>query len=224
MPITDWPEGDRPREKLLSVGANQLSDTELLAIFYRTGVAGKTAVDLARETLSHFGSLRKLLNAPVEDFCQVPGLGKAKFAQLQATVELARRCLFEEIPKNQVLSNASQTKLYLRSRLRDYPYEVFAVLYLDSQHSIIRFDELFRGSVSSANVYPREVAREVLKYNASAVIFAHNHPSGNPEPSQSDTDITQTLINTLNLLDVKVLDHIIVGEKNAISLAERGLM
>jgi len=224
MPITDWPEGDRPREKLLRLGPQNLTDTELLAIFYRTGVKGKTAVDLARETLRHFGSLRMLQSANLEDFCRVPGLGKAKFVQLQAAAELSKRCFLEQIPAGGALTSTHATRQYLLSRMRDYPNEVFSALYLDNQHRIISIEELFKGSISSANVYPREVVRQVIKHNAAAVIFAHNHPSGVPEPSQSDRDITETLIKALRLLDVRVLDHFIIGDKEVVSMAERGLM
>lgn len=224
MAITDWPEGDRPREKLLQLGSQNLSDTELLAIFYRTGIAGKTAVDLARETLAHFGSLHALLSSSMDEFCQVHGLGMAKYVQLQASTELSRRFFLEEIPKTDPLTSPQLTRQYLHSRMRDYPYEVFAALYLDNQHRIIQFEELFRGTINSASVYPREVIRQVIKHNAAAVIFVHNHPSGVAEPSQSDADITTTLTKALNLLDVRVLDHFIVGAKEVVSMAERGLM
>jgi DNA repair protein RadC len=224
MPITDWPEGDRPREKLLKFGPQHLSDTELLAIFYRTGISGKTAVDLARETLHHFGSLRALLTSGIEEFCKVPGLGLAKYAQLQASTELSKRCFFEEIPKQGALTSPQATRQYLLSRMRDYPYEVFATLFLDNQHRIIKMEELFRGSISSASVYPREVVRQVIKHNAAAVIFVHNHPSGIAEPSQSDKAITDTLTKALNLLDVRVLDHLIIGSCEVVSMAERGLL
>lgn len=224
MPITDWPEGDRPREKLLKFGSQHLSDTELLAIFYRTGIHGKTAVDLARETLRHFGSLRALITSSQEEFCQVPGLGTAKYAQLQASAELSRRCFFEEIPGRDLLTSAHSTRQYLLSRMRDLPYEVFATLFLDNQHRIIALEELFRGSISSASVYPREVVRQVMKHNAAAVIFVHNHPSGIAEPSQSDKEITKTLSCALRLLDVRVLDHFVIGASEVVSMAERGLM
>ena len=224
MPITDWPEGDRPREKLLKFGSQHLTNTELLAIFYRTGVNGKTAVDLARETLKHFGSLRALLATDKDEFCKVPGLGLAKYAQLQASAELSSRCLFEDIPVNSPLTNAQTTRHYLLSRMRDYPYEVFATMFLDNQHRIIAMEELFRGSIRSASVYPREVVRQVIKHNAAAVIFVHNHPSGVAEPSQSDSDITRTLSDALRLIDVRVLDHFIIGASDVVSMAERGLL
>jgi len=224
MAITDWPEGDRPREKLLKLGPQLLSDTELLAIFYRTGTHGKSAVDLARQTLNHFGSLRALLAAGMEEFCQVPGLGAAKYAQLQASTELSKRCFLEQLPERNALQSSESTRQYLLSRLRDYPYEVFTILYLDNQHRLLTIEDLFRGTISSATVYPREVARQVIKYNAAAVIFAHNHPSGIAEPSQSDLELTELLTRALNLLEVRVLDHFIVGADKVTSLAEQGLM
>ncbi len=224
MPITDWPEGDRPREKLLAVGAKQLTDTELLAIFLRTGIPGKTAVDLAREVLTQFGSLRAMLRASQAEFSSLPGLGPAKYAQLQAVVELSRRFFREELPRTDALNNPSQVRNYLRSKLRDYQYEVFGIIYLDNQNRIITFEELFRGSISSASVYPREVVRQVLRHNAAATILVHNHPSGISEPSQADRDITQTLADALRLVEVRVLDHLIVGDVSVVSMAERGLL
>lgn len=224
MAISDWPEGDRPREKFLSLGPQFLSDTELLAIFYRTGTHGKTAVDLARETLNHFGSLAALLSSGMEDFCKVPGLGVAKYVQLQAASELSKRCFLEQIPERTTLKSSESTRHYLLHRMRDYPYEVFTVLYLDNQHRLLTIEDLFRGTISSASIYPREVVRQVIKHNAAAVVFAHNHPSGVAEPSQSDVEITALLTKALNLIEVRVLDHFIVGADKVTSLAEQGLM
>ncbi len=171
MPITDWPEDERPREKLLTRGATALSDAELLAIFLRTGVPGKSAVDMARDLLNHFGSLRALLKASRDDFCAEKGLGQAKYAQLQAVLEMARRHLAEELPERDVLTDPRAARDYLKSRLRDLPHEVFAILFLDTRHRVIAFEELARGSLDGAAVYPREVLKAVLKYNAAAVIL-----------------------------------------------------
>ncbi|WP_020410651.1 RadC family protein [Hahella ganghwensis] len=222
MAITDWPVADRPREKLLASGANHLTDTELLAIFLRTGTPGKSAVDLSRDVLQHFGGLRHLLDAEKRDFCAVPGLGEAKFAQLQAVTELTRRYLKETLSRETALTSPDLTRDYLRSQLRHYPYEVFATLFLDNQHRVISFEKLFRGTINSASVYPREVIRQIMKYNAAAVIFVHNHPSGVAEPSLTDRELTDTLVKALKLLDVRVLDHFVVGDDEVVSFAERG--
>jgi len=224
MTIKNWPAAERPREKLLQQGCQSLSDAELLAIFLRTGIAGKTAVDLARELLQSFGSLRALLTCDLVEFTQHKGLGSAKFAQLQAVVEMSRRHLNETMRKGDILSDPDATKQFLRAKLRDYNHEVFAALYLDSQHQVIHFEELFQGSIASATVYPREVVKSALKYNAATIIFAHNHPSGIAEPSQADQQITQKLKSALALVDIQVLDHIIVGDNQCTSFAERGLM
>ncbi len=224
MPITDWPEAERPREKLLGRGAEALSDAELLAIFLRTGMPGKTAVDLARELLDTFGGLRGLLSADLARFCEAPGLGPAKFVQLQAVVEMSRRYLREAIDREDALSSPDATRAYLRARLRDHPHEVFACLFLDNRHRVIEFEELFRGTIDGASVHPREVVRRALAHNAAAVILAHNHPSGVAEPSQSDTTITRRLSEALALIDVRVLDHIVVGDGEPVSFAERGLL
>ena len=224
MAITDWPADERPREKLLKQGANTLSDAELLAIFLRTGVRGKSAVDLARDLLKHFGSLRALLHANHDEFCEAKGLGDAKFSQLQAVLEMARRHLLETLQRGDALTSPRAAYQYLNAQLRDYQHEVFACLWLDSQHRVIVFEELFRGTIDGAGVYPREVVKAAIKHNAAAVIFAHNHPSGVAEPSQADQRITEQLVKALTLIDVKVLDHIVVGDGEQISLAERGLM
>lgn len=222
MAITDWPIQDRPREKLLARGAQALSDAELLAIFLRTGVAGKTAVDLARELLHQFGNLRNLLRAGPNEFCTGPGLGEAKFAQLQAVLEMARRHLYEELRSRNVLESPEQTRQYLRVQLRDEESEVFAVLFLDSRHRAIAFERLFFGTIDGTAVYPREVIRRCLHHNAAAVIVAHNHPSGVAEPSQADRRITEKLRAALGLVDVRLLDHVVVGEPGSFSFAERG--
>jgi len=224
MTIKNWPVAERPREKLLQLGCSALSDAELLAIFLRTGIAGKTAVDLARELLQSFGSLRSLLTCDLNEFTQHKGLGKAKYAQLQAVVEMSRRHLNESMKKTDFLRDPGATKQFLHAKLRDYDYEVFAALYLDSQHQVIHFEELFQGSIASATVYPREVVKSALKYNAATIIFAHNHPSGIAEPSQADQQITQKLKSALKLVDIQVLDHIIIGDGDCTSFAELGLL
>jgi len=224
MSIKEWPEGERPREKLLARGPEVLSDAELLAIFLRTGVNGKTAVDVARDLLERFGGLRPLLAARRDDFCAAPGLGNAKFAQLQDVLEMGRRHLFETVERGEPLGSPQQTAHYLQARLRDYPYEVFAVLFLDNRHRVIAYEELFRGTIDGASVHPREVVRRALALNAAAVIVSHNHPSGVAEPSQADRRITERLRDALQLVDIRVLDHLIIGDGECCSFAERGLL
>ncbi|MDQ7090425.1 MAG: DNA repair protein RadC [Methylococcales bacterium] len=224
MAITDWAEEERPREKLLQRGADALSDAELLAIFLRTGTQGKTAVDLARDLLQEFGSLQALFGADRERFCQCHGLGNAKYAQLQAVLEMARRHFVEVINRGDVLTSPDATRAYLSAQLRGYSYEVFACLFLDNQHRIIELEELFRGTLNSTCVYPREVVKKALSHNAAAVIFVHNHPSGINEPSQADKDITEKLKQALGLFDIEVLDHFIIGDNRPYSFAEWGLI
>lgn len=222
MAIKDWPADERPREKLLQHGASILSDAELLAIFLRTGVTGLSAVELARKLLANFGSLRALLDADQTQFCHHHGLGPAKFSQLQAVLEMSRRHMESTLSRGDVLADATTTKHYLQQRLRAYPYEVFACLFLDNKHRMIAFDELFRGTIDAANVYPREVVKQALAHNAAAVIFAHNHPSGIAEPSEADFAITDRLKLALATVDIRVLDHIVVGDGEIISFAEIG--
>ncbi|MCG8488057.1 MAG: DNA repair protein RadC [Chromatiales bacterium] len=224
MPITDWPCDERPREKLLSRGAASLSDAELLAIFLRTGTKGFTAVDLARNLLHEFGGLGALLRAEQSRFCQAKGLGLAKFAQLQASLEISRRYLHEQLKQNDSLNSPQQTRHYLHSKLRHYTYEVFACLFLDNRHRVICYEELFRGTIDGASVHPREVVKRALQHNAAALIFAHNHPSGIVEPSRADRAITDQLKSALALVDIRVLDHFIIGEGVPTSLAERGMI
>lgn len=223
MAITNWPSAERPREKLVSRGAAALSDAELLAIFFRTGVAGMSAVDLARQLLNDYGSLRSLLNASATDFCKHRGLGMAKYVQLQAVLEIASRHLSEQLERQDCLTSPAQTTDYLRARLRDYDYEVFACLMLDNRNRVIAFREMFRGTVDAASVYPREVVKQALADNAAAIILAHNHPSGVSEPSQADIRITERLKKALQLVDIRVLDHIIVGDR-VTSFSEQGLL
>ena len=224
MKITDWPKHERPREKLLSQGAGSLSDSELLAIFLRTGTKGFSAIDLARHLLTKFGSLRRLFNATEGDFCQAKGLGQAKFVQLQASLEMSQRYLAERIDKFDVFNSVEQTQTYLISKLRDQPHEVFAMLLLDSQHRLIKYRPMFYGTIDSASVYPRVLVQQALQDNAAAIILAHNHPSGVAEPSQADKQITQRIIKAFNLLDIKVLDHFVIGDGEAVSFAQRGLI
>ncbi|WP_419597038.1 RadC family protein [Thiolapillus sp.] len=224
MPITDWPEQERPREKLLQSGAQALSDAELLAISLRTGCKGISALDLARQLLQEFGGLRPLLAAGRKEFCAMHGLGDAKYCQLQAVIEMAHRHLRESLQRGDALTSPEQTRRYLWFRLQSYPYEVFACLFLDNRHRIIAFEELFQGTIDGASVYPREVVRRCLHHNAAAVIFSHNHPSGVAEPSHADEQITLRLREALALIDIRVLDHVIVGSDSSTSLAERGLL
>jgi len=220
--IIHWPKEERPREKMLLRGPAALSDAELLAIFLRTGVKGKSAVDIARELLTQFGSLRGLLEANRKQFCAGPGLGKAKYVQLQATVEMSRRYLAETLQRGDVLSNPNDTRQYLLAKLRDLPHEVFACLFLDNRHRVMSFDEMFQGTINGASVYPREIVKRALHHNAAALILAHNHPSGIAEPSKADRSLTQQLKEALALVDVRVLDHIVVGDGETVSFAERG--
>jgi DNA repair protein RadC len=224
MSIKDWPEGDRPREKLLSLGAEGLSDTELLAIFLRVGVKGKSAVELARELKLRFGSLSGLFAADLKAVCEISGLGKAKYVQLQAVMEMARRALRESLAERDVLSSPEAVKSYLRLKLQDLPREVFVVIFLDAQNRVQSIDELFAGTLTQTSVYPREVVKRALAHNAAAVIFAHNHPSGVAEPSHADEALTRALRQALALVDVRVLDHFVVGKGAALSFAERGLL
>lgn len=224
MAIKDWPADERPREKLLQRGAQALSDAELLAIFLRTGVTGLSAVGLARNLLTTFGSLRALLESNQQQFCQQHGLGPAKYAQLQAVIEMSNRHLESSLSRGQLLDDALVTKHYLQQKLRHYSHEVFACLFLDNKHRLIAFEELFRGTIDGASVYPREVVKQALAHNARAVIFSHNHPSGIAEPSQADKNITQRLKSALALVDIRVLDHIIIGDGETLSFAEKGLL
>ena len=224
MPLTDWDKAERPREKLLAKGAGALSDAELLAIFLRTGVPGKNVVEMARDLLQHFNDIRGLLSANQKDFCQYPGLGKVKFVQLQAVLEMARRHFSQTLSRTKVLSDPAATRDYLVAQLRDYQHEVFACLFLDNRHRIIQFKKLFHGTIDCTNVYPREVVKQALALNTAAVIFAHNHPSGVAKPSQADIQLTQRLKQALELVDIRVLDHFVIGDGEPISFAEQGLL
>lgn len=224
MSLKSLPQAERPREKLLCHGAERLSDAELLALFLRTGRRGCSVLDLSRQLLSEFGSLRRLLGASLHRFCAEPGLGEAKFAQLQASLEMARRVLDEPLAVGEPLQSPADTRRYLKHRLVTRPHEVFACLFLDNRHRIISYDEMFFGTIDGAAVYPREVVRRALDHNAAALILAHNHPSGVAEPSTADIDLTHRLCKALELVDIRVLDHMIVGYEGVTSLAERGLL
>lgn len=224
MSIRDWPAGERPREKLLAHGSQALSEAELLAILIRTGTRGQSAVDIARALLTEFGSLRGLLTADRESLCATRGLGTSRYAALQAALELARRHYQQLMFTGSALANPRATREFLRMRLRDLPHEVFCCVYLDNRNRVIAFEELFRGTIDGASVHPREVVKAALSRNAAAVILAHNHPSGTTEPSQADQLITRRLKEALSLVDIKVLDHLIVGDGVCESFAERGLL
>lgn len=224
MSIIEWPENERPREKLLLHGAKHLSDAELLAIFIHTGIPGKTALDLAREWLRESGTLKHFLQLNPHEIYQKQGLGKAKCALLKAAIELGRRYLDSEIQIGECLSNSHATQRFLANHLKNHTHEVFACLYLDTQNRLLHFEELFRGTLHEASVYPREVVKHALAHNAAKVIFAHNHPSGNPEPSQADQALTRLLQQALALVEIQVIDHIIVGHKTCASLAEMRLL
>ncbi|MDO9225733.1 MAG: DNA repair protein RadC [Pseudomonadota bacterium] len=222
MAITDWPEGERPREKLLQRGPAALSDAELLAIFLRVGVTGKSAVDLARDLLQHFGSLTRLFNAAQAEFTAFPGMGPAKYAQLQAVLEMARRALGEDMKQGDALNSPRAVRDYLRLRLGGRNHEIFMVVFLDAQNRVLAAEELFRGTLTQTSVYPREIVIHALRHNAAGVILAHNHPSGVAEPSQADRWLTDQLKTALGLVDVKVIDHFIVAGSDGFSFCERG--
>jgi DNA repair protein RadC len=223
MSIRDWPEGERPREKLLARGSAALSDAELLAVLLGSGSRGKDALALGRELLANAGSLGALLSRP-EQQIRVSGLGPAKRSRIAAALELARRSLAEQLQDKPSLGNPRDSGDFLRARLRHLPYEVFGCLYLDNRHRVLAFEELFRGTVDGASVHPREVVRACLQHNACAVIFAHNHPSGVAEPSAADRAITHELRDALRLVGVRVLDHLVIGSGEPVSMAARGLI
>jgi DNA repair protein RadC len=223
MSIRNWPEGERPREKLLAHGSTALSDAELLAVLLGSGARGKDAIALGRELLIRAGSLNALLSKQDQDI-RASGLGPAKRARIVAALELARRSLAEQLAERPALGNPRDSGDYLSARLRHLPYEVFACLYLDNRHRVLAFEELFRGTVDGASVHPREVVRSCLRHNAAAVIFAHNHPSGVAEPSAADQAITRELGQALRLIGVRVLDHLVIGHAEPVSMAARGML
>ena len=224
MSLKDLPQALRPREKLLSQGPAALADAELLALLLRTGVAGQGVLQLAQSLIDRFGGLRGLLQARLDDLRQVKGLGPAKRAEIGAVLEIARRSIAQELAARPVFESAAQVADFLRLQLEPLPHEVFAVMFLDSQHRLIRFEPMFRGTLSQTSVYPREIAARALQLGAAAVIVAHNHPSGVAEPSRADEDLTQSLKRALQLVDVRVLDHVVVGRGASVSFAERGLL
>lgn len=224
MQIREMEKSQRPREKLLQYGAASLSDAELLAIFLRTGIRGCSAIDLAHYLLQKFGGIRQLLSADRTKFCTVKGLGDAKFVQLQASIELHQRYLQQCLQQQEIFQDVQAAEQFIISKLRDKKYEVFSCLFLDNQHQLIRYEELFRGSLQCASVYPGEVVKQALLHHSAALIIAHNHPSGIQEPSQADIDITKRLQQALMLVDIRLLDHFIIGEGRATSLAHQGFL
>ena len=224
MAITDWPASERPREKLIEQGAAALSDAELLAIFLRVGVVGKSAVDLARDLLNQFGSLNGIFAASEHELSQVHGIGSSKYVQLQAIFEMSRRALNEQLQSRDVFQSPQQVRDYLVLRLGGLSREVFMVLFLDAQNRLNATEEMFSGTLTQTSVYPREVVKRAMHHNAASVIFAHNHPSGVAQQSRADELLTQQLKQALNLVDVRVLDHFIVAGNQTLSFAERGLL
>ena len=222
MPINKMPVESMPREKLLSRGPDSLSDAELLAIFLRTGTQGMNVLELSDKLIKDFGSLRQLFSATETEFCVHKGMGKAKYVQLQAVLEMTQRYLAETLSRGDALTSPSQTKLYLSSILRDRQREAFYILFLDNQNRVIKGEVMFEGTIDAASVYPREVVKRALHHNAAALILAHNHPSGVAEPSQADRRITRRLTDALALVDIRILDHFVVGDGEVISFAERG--
>jgi len=224
MHIHDWPPNERPREKLLAHGAAQLSDAELLAIFIGSGVRGQSAVDLGRRLLAEAGGLRPLLDLSPAALAKLHGLGPARACALASALELATRHLGQQLARGAALSDPAQAGGYFQRKLRSLPHEVFACLFLDNRHRVIAFEELFRGTLDGADVHPREVAKRCLAHNAAAVIFGHNHPSGSAEPSAADRAVTARLKQSLALVEVRVLDHFIVGDGAPTSMAQRGML
>ncbi|MBT9567649.1 MAG: DNA repair protein RadC [Thiobacillus sp.] len=222
MAIRDWPEDTRPREKLLKRGAATLTDAELVAVFLRTGVVGRSAVDLGRDLIARFGGLGGLCRADRQAACSAPGVGEAKYALLQAVMEMARRALAEDMQSGDALTTPTAVRDYLRLILRSKEYEVFCCVYLDAQNRVIAVEELFRGTLTQTSVYPREIIKRALAHNAAALILAHNHPSGVAEPSQADHALTRRLAEALALVDIRVLDHFIVAGASSLSFMEAG--
>ena len=224
MSIKDWPSQERPRERLLKQSAKSLSDAELLAIFLRTGTRNISAVDLARQLLHQFGSLSQLLKASQSDFCAAMGLGETKFTQLQAVMKMSRRVQADGLSQGQTITKAADAANFLIAELGDRPAEVFGALFLDTKHHILAFEELFHGTIDHTSVHPRELIRSVMHHNAARIILAHNHPLGDTTPSQAEIELTKSLKNALEMLDVKLLDHLVFGKNAFCSLAERGFI
>jgi DNA repair protein RadC len=224
MSFSSWPPLERSREKLLATGARALSDAELLAVFLRTGMQGKTALELARDLLVTYGSLSDLVSANLKDLCAQPGLGVAKATSLAAMKEFSQRQLLERLKARDILTSSAATRDYLRARFKSCESEVFSCLFLNNQHHVMELEELFHGTIDGAAVYPREVVKRCLYHNAAAVIFAHNHPSGIAEPSQAGIAITRKLKSAMQTIEVRVLDHLVIGVDEVVSFAERGLL
>jgi DNA repair protein RadC len=224
MVLKDIPADARPREKLLATGATSLADAELVALLLRTGLKGTSVLQLAQQTLDAFGGVQGLLHAQAVDLLRVKGLGPAKRAEIAAVIELARRALTQELAQRPVFDMPAKVKSYLQLQLGSRDFEAFAVMFLDVQNRLLKFEEMFRGTLTQTSVYPREIVRRALELGASAVILAHNHPSGVANPSRADEHLTQTLKSALLLIDVRVLDHFVVGGSEVVSFAERGLL
>ncbi len=224
MSIRQWPDGQRPRERMLAEGPSVLSDAELLAALLRTGVPGRSALTLAQHLLSRFRGLRAIASAEWRDLRDVPGIGPAKWVALRAAVELARRTLHEELRERDALESPGAVREFLALWLRDRPSEAFVALFLDNRHRLIAAEELFRGTLNQTAVYPREIVRRAIALNAAAIVFAHNHPSGAAEPSGADRALTEALRHSLAPIDVRVLDHLIVAGNHCVSFAELGLL
>jgi DNA repair protein RadC len=224
LTIRDWPESERPREKLLERGAQALSDAELIALLLGSGIKGRSAVDVARSLIAEFGSLREMLSAERRRWKGKLGIGPARYATLMASIEIARRHLREPLRTSSALTAPDCTRKFLLAQLRDRPYEVFCGLFLDNRHRLLAFEEIFRGTIDGASVHPREIVRLTLLYGAASVIVAHNHPSGVAEPSQADEGVTRRLRQALALIDVRLLDHLIVGDGRCFSFSEHGLL
>ena len=220
MYISNRSHAERPREKLLVKGAKSLSDAELLAIFINSGTKSKTAIDLAYALLNRFGGIRNIFDADEKQICNSPGIGKAKYALLQASLEISRRYLEEQLVNKNIIDNPELAYLYLTSKLRGSEREIFACLFLNNQNRVIHYEELFYGTINNTTIYPREIVKVALQYNASSVIFAHNHPSGTSTPSPQDKHLTNALTKILHQLDIKVLDHIIIGNNSCVSLTK----
>lgn len=224
MSISNWPKDDRPREKLLARGEQSLSDAELVAIFLRTGIRGLSALDIAKQLLDDFGGLKNLLQVPLLTLSSRNGIGRSKYATLLAAQELGRRCLTHPVEQGETLNSSTKTQSFIAGRLRHHTSEVFACIFMDLHYRMIRFDELFHGSIHEAVVYPREIVRRGLLYNASRIVLAHNHPSGAAEPSDADKLVTANIKQALTLVDMTLVDHIVVGQTKTFSFAENGLL
>ncbi|WP_032097280.1 MULTISPECIES: RadC family protein [unclassified Alteromonas] len=224
MTIKAWPFGERPREKLLTSGAQSLSDAELIAVLFGKGVKGKSAVELAHDMLNELGTLREVVTVSEERFTSLKGIGRCSYAQFQAAFEIFRRNLEIQLTRQDAFHNVDDTKQYLQAKLRDCEQEKFALLMLNSQHQLIAFRVMFTGTINSAAVYPRELIKQVMKDNAAAVILVHNHPSGIAEPSHADIRLTSEIKSAMGMIDVPVLDHFVVGDKETVSFAQRGLL